>query len=61
MSVWNIHILQDNLVRDLIAIVTVFFARLPGLRSHKNAIRAAALGMEVPHDQSAQDPLASHS
>jgi len=28
------------------AIVTVFNARLTGLRSHKNAIRAAALGKE---------------
>ncbi len=35
---------EEELVRDLIAIVTVFSARLPGLRSHKNAIRAAALG-----------------
>ena len=34
----------EELVRDLIAIVTVFSARLHGLRSHKNLIRAAALG-----------------
>ena len=34
---------EEELVRDLIAIVTVFSARLHGLRSHKNAIRAAAL------------------
>src|SRR5437588_11247337 len=34
---------EEELVRDLLAIVTVFSARLPGLRSHKNAIRAAAL------------------
>src|SRR6266576_7265974 len=34
---------EEELVRDLIAIVTLFSARLPGLRSHKNAIRAAAL------------------
>lgn len=35
---------EEELVRDLIAIVTVFSARLHGLRSHKNLIRAAALG-----------------
>ena len=34
---------EQELVKDLLAIVTVFSARLPGLRSHKNAIRAAAL------------------
>ena len=34
---------QEELVRDLTAIITVFSARLHGLRSHKNAIRAAAL------------------
>jgi len=38
---------EEELVRDLIAIVTVFSARLHGLRSHKNLIRAAALGKEV--------------
>jgi putative resolvase len=37
---------EEELVRDLIAIVTVFSARLHGLSSHKNAIRAAALGKE---------------
>ncbi len=37
---------EEELVRDLIAIVTVFSARLPGLRSHKNVIRAAALEKE---------------
>ena len=37
---------EEELVRDLIAIVTVFSARLHGLRSHTNAIRAAALGKE---------------
>ena len=37
---------EEELVRDLIAIVTVFSVRLHGLRSHKNAIRAAALGKE---------------
>ena len=43
---------EQELVRDLIAIVTVFSARLHGLRSHKNAIRAAALGKEITDDQS---------
>lgn len=42
---------EEELVRDLIAIVTVFSARLHGLRSHKNLIRAAALGTEVRDDQ----------
>jgi predicted site-specific integrase-resolvase len=37
---------EEELVRDLLAIVTVFSARLRGLRSQKNAIRAAALGKE---------------
>ena len=37
---------EEELVRDLLAIVTVFSARLHGLRSHKNAIRAAALEKE---------------
>jgi predicted site-specific integrase-resolvase len=44
---------EEELVRDLIAIVTVFSARLPGLRSHKNQIRAAALGKESSDDQGA--------
>jgi putative resolvase len=35
----------------LIAIVTVFSARLHGLRSHKNLIRAAALEKDFPDDQ----------
>ncbi len=43
---------QEELVRDVIAIVTVFSARLQGLRSHKNALRAAALGKEKHNDQS---------
>jgi predicted site-specific integrase-resolvase len=43
---------EQELVRDLLAIVTVFSARLHGLRSHKNAIRAAALGKDEAHDQS---------
>lgn len=43
---------EQELVRDLIAIVTVFSARLQGLRSHKSAIRAAALGKEITDDQS---------
>jgi predicted site-specific integrase-resolvase len=46
---------QEELVRDLTAIITVFSARLPGLRSHKNAIRAAALGKDLKDDQSPQD------
>jgi putative resolvase len=46
---------EEELVRDLIAIVTVFSARLHGLRSHKNAIRAAALGKDLRDDQSPQN------
>ena len=42
---------EEELVRDLIAIVTVFSARLHGLRSHKNLIRAAALGKDINDDQ----------
>jgi len=34
---------EQELVKNLLAIVTVFSARLHGLRSHKNAIRVAAL------------------
>jgi putative resolvase len=52
---------EEELVRDLIAIATVFSARLHGLRSHKNAIRAAALRKDIQHDQSAQGPSESHS
>jgi putative resolvase len=37
---------EEELVAKLIAIVTVFSARLHGLHSHKNAIRAAALGKD---------------
>ena len=51
---------QEELVRDLIAIVTVFSARLHGLRSHKNAIRAAALGKDLKDDQSPQDTPSSY-
>ena len=51
---------EQELVRDLIAIVTVFSARLHGLRSHKNLIRAAASGKAVRDDQGAQDQTASH-
>jgi len=36
---------EDELVRDLMAIMTLFSVRLPGLRSHTNSIRAA-LGKE---------------
>jgi Helix-turn-helix domain len=48
---------EEELVRDLIAIVTVFSARLHGLRSHKNLIRAAALGKDISDDQGTQDQL----
>ncbi|WP_040448096.1 IS607 family transposase [Ktedonobacter racemifer] len=51
---------EQELVRDLLAIVTVFSARLHGLRSHKNAIRAAALRKDVPDDEGAQDQAPSH-
>jgi len=34
---------EQELVRDLIAIVTVFSARLPGLRSYKKVLKDAAL------------------
>src|SRR2546425_8128054 len=37
---------EQELVRDLIAIVTVFSARLHGLRSYKKAIKDAALQKE---------------
>ncbi|MFL5706704.1 MAG: IS607 family transposase [Ktedonobacteraceae bacterium] len=46
---------QEELVRDLTAIITVFSARLHGLRSQKNAIRAAALGKDLKDDQSPQN------
>ena len=52
---------EEELVRDLIAIVTVFSARLHGLRSYKNLIRAAALGKEVTDDQGTQDQTPSHA
>ena len=52
---------EEELIRDLIAIVTVFSARLHGLRSHKHALRAAAMGKDVKGDQSAQDQTPSHS
>ena len=37
---------EQELVRDLIAIVTVFSARLGGLRSYKQVLKAAALQKE---------------
>jgi predicted site-specific integrase-resolvase len=46
---------QEELVRDLTAIITVFSARLHGLRSQKHAIRAAALGKDLKDDQSPQN------
>ena len=52
---------EQELVKDLLAIVTVFSARLHGLRSHKNAIRAAALRKEVKDDQGTQDQIESHA
>jgi predicted site-specific integrase-resolvase len=48
---------EQELVKDLLAIVTVFSTRLHGLRSHKTAIRAAALGKEVKDDQGTQDQI----
>ena len=52
---------EEELVRDLIAIVTVFSARLHGLRSHKKLIRAAALGKDLKDDQGTQNQTASHA
>jgi predicted site-specific integrase-resolvase len=52
---------QEELVRDMIAITTVFSARLHGLRSHKNVIRAALLEKEEKDDQSTQDQTPSNS
>ena len=52
---------EEELVRDLIAIVTVFSARLHGLRSHKNLIRAAALRKDIQDDQGTQDQIESHA
>ncbi len=37
---------EQELVRDLIAIVTVFSARLPGLRSYRKVLKEAALQKE---------------
>jgi predicted site-specific integrase-resolvase len=52
---------EEELVRDLIAIVTVFSARLHGLRSHKHLMRAAALGKDLKGDQGTQNQTASHA
>ncbi len=52
---------EQELVKDLLAIVTVFSTRLHGLRSLKNAIRAAALGKEVKDDQGTQDQIESNA
>jgi len=52
---------EQELVQDLLAIVTVFSARLHGLRSHQSAIRAAVLGKEVKDDQGTQDQIESHA
>lgn len=43
--------LEAELVRDLLAIVTVFSAQLHGLRSQRHLIRAAAKRLDVPGDQ----------
>jgi len=52
---------EEELVRDLMAIVTVFSARLHGLRSHKHLIRAVALSKDITDDQGAQDQTPSHA
>ncbi|GHO56187.1 IS607 family transposase [Ktedonobacter robiniae] len=52
---------EEELVRDLMAIVTVFSSQLPGLRSHRNLIRAAALGKDIKDDQDPQDQTPSHT
>ena len=52
---------EEELVRDLIAIVTVFSARLHGLRAHTNLLRAAALGKDVTDDQGTQGQTPSHA
>ena len=52
---------EQELVKDLLAIVTVFSARLHGLRALQNAIRAAALGKEVKDDQGTQDQTPSNA
>jgi putative resolvase len=39
---------EQELVRDLIAIVTVFSARLHGLRSYKKVLKDAALQKDTP-------------
>jgi putative resolvase len=44
---------EEELARDLVAIVTLFSARLHGLRSHTNLIRTAALGKGGSDDQGA--------
>jgi len=41
--------------------LTVFSARLHGLRSHKHLIRAAALLKDITDDQGAQDQTPSHA
>lgn len=46
---------EEELVRDLLAIVTVFSARLQGLRSHKQWMRAAATGKNLPGAQGVED------
>jgi IS605 OrfB family transposase len=53
----NRFLCLDNVGHHIVAIVTVFSARLHGLRSHKNLIRAAALGKDISDDQGTQDQL----
>lgn len=52
---------EEELVRDLIAMISVWSRRLPGLRSHKSLIRAAALGKDISDDQGTQDQAVSHA
>jgi putative resolvase len=50
---------EEELVRDMMAITTVFSARLHGLRSHKHVIRAAILRKDEKNDQGTQDQTSS--
>ena len=52
---------EQELVQDLLAIGTVFSARLHRLHSHQNAIRAAALGKEGKDGQGTQDQIESNA
>ena len=48
---------EQELAQDLLAIVSVFGARLPGLRPYKKVLKEAALRKEEGSDESS----ASHS